>query len=49
MTIYIPVAILCVIPVEGLRWGLVGGATLTSGAFLLMNMRERIMAIGMGK
>jgi len=49
MTIYIPVALICIIPSNPLRWGLVGGATLTSAAFLLMNMRERVMAIGMGK
>jgi hypothetical protein len=32
-----------------MRWGLVGGATLISGLFLLMNLRERIMAVGAGK
>lgn len=49
MTIYIPVSLVCIIPIELLRWLLVMGCTLTSGLFLLMNLKERTMPAGAGK
>lgn len=42
LSIYIPVALLCVIRIEILRWALIGAATLTSGLFLMMNFRGPI-------
>ena len=42
MSIYIPVALLCVIRIEILRWVLIGVSTLTSGLFLMMNFRAPI-------
>ncbi|GHJ88797.1 hypothetical protein NliqN6_5199 [Naganishia liquefaciens] len=38
MSAYVPVSILCVIPVPILRWILVGGAALSSGYFLWINV-----------
>ncbi len=49
MTIYIPVSLICIIPISLMQWLLVMGSALSSGMFLLMNMRERIMPAGAGK
>jgi hypothetical protein len=49
MTIFIPISLVCVIPINLLRWLSVMGGTLTSGLFLLMNLKERIMGAGAGK
>ena len=49
MTIFIPISLVCIIPIELMRWLVVAGGTLTSGLFLLMNLKERIMQAGAGK
>lgn len=49
MTIFIPVSLICIIPVSLMQWLLVMGSALVSGMFLLMNMRERTMAAGKAK
>ncbi|KAJ9097042.1 hypothetical protein QFC20_006284 [Naganishia adeliensis] len=38
MVVYVPVSILCVIPIPILRWILVGGAAISSGYFLWLNV-----------
>lgn len=40
---YIPMAALCVLPTEAVRWSLVGAATVMSGAFLILNFRSPII------
>ena len=40
---YIPMAALCVLPMEVVRWSLVGAATLMSGAFLVLNFRAVVV------
>jgi hypothetical protein len=42
LTIFLPVAPLCTINVEWLRWLLVLGATLMSGLFLLINFQADV-------
>lgn len=49
LTIYIPISFVCIIPNELVRWLVVMGGTATSALFLLMNVRERIMASGAAK
>ena len=39
MAVFIPISILCVMPWEMARLGMLAGATLLSGAFLLLNFR----------
>ena len=40
MTIFIPVSMVCVVPIDIMRWVLVMSATLLSGGFLVMNVRR---------
>jgi hypothetical protein len=40
---YIPMAVLCVLPMEAARWGAVGAATAASGAFLVLNLRAPVI------
>ncbi|GFH10679.1 Yip1 domain-containing protein, partial [Haematococcus lacustris] len=49
MTIFIPVAFICIVPNDLVQWLTVAVATIISGMFLIMNMRERIMVVGPGK
>ena len=49
MTVYIPVSILCIIPVDWVHWMLVGLATAMSGGFLLMNLRKAVAGAHKGK
>ncbi len=49
MTIFIPVSLACIIPIQLMRWLLVMGSALVSGLFLLLNLRERILPAGPGK
>ncbi|KAK9794060.1 hypothetical protein WJX73_002215 [Symbiochloris irregularis] len=42
LSIFIPVALVCVIRIELMRWIVIGVATLTSGLFLMMNFRRPI-------
>lgn len=43
MTGYIPMAALCVLPMEAVRWSVVGVATAISAMFLLLNFRGPIV------
>lgn len=43
MGVYIPMAALCVLPMEAVRWSLVMTATATSGLFLALNFRVPIV------
>ncbi len=49
LTIFIPISLACILPIQVMRWVLIGVGTLTGGLFLLMNFRERIMALGGAK
>lgn len=40
---YVPVAFLCILPIEPLRWAALGAATASSGTFILFNLRERVV------
>ncbi|PNH01512.1 Protein YIPF1 [Tetrabaena socialis] len=42
LTIYVPVSIACVVPIDWLRWVLVMSATALSAGFLFMNFRATI-------
>ncbi|MEW5299118.1 MAG: hypothetical protein WDW36_002164 [Sanguina aurantia] len=44
LTIFIPISLVCVVPVETVRWCAVATATLMSGLFLFMNLRTVIYA-----
>lgn len=44
---YIPMAALCVLPMEAVRWSLVGAATAVSGTFIVLNFRAPVVeAVG---
>jgi hypothetical protein len=43
MAVYIPMAFVCVFPVEIMRWSVVGAATAVSGLFILMNLRRVVV------
>lgn len=45
LTIFIPISVLCVVPVETVRWVFVVLATLLSGGFLLMNIRSAVSEV----
>ena len=49
LTIFIPVSMACVIPVEWLRWVVIMGATVLSGGFLLRNFKNAIFAAAPAK
>ncbi|GFR42590.1 hypothetical protein Agub_g3517 [Astrephomene gubernaculifera] len=42
LTIYVPVSVACIVPIDWLRWLLVMGATALSAGFLFMNFRATI-------
>lgn len=42
LTAYIPMAALCILPMEAVRWSLVSVATAMSGAFLLLNLKTPV-------
>ncbi|MEW5313450.1 MAG: hypothetical protein WDW38_005016 [Sanguina aurantia] len=44
LTIFIPISLVCVVPIETVRWCAVATATLMSGLFLFMNLRAVIYA-----
>ena len=43
MAAFIPMAALCVIPLESVRWSLVMAATAISGTFLTLNLRRPLL------
>ncbi|KAF5828845.1 hypothetical protein DUNSADRAFT_16981 [Dunaliella salina] len=49
LSIYLPISVICIAPSDIARWVIVLLGTVTSGLFLFMNLRERIMAAGPGK
>lgn len=42
LTAYIPMAALCILPMEAVRWTLVSVATVMSGAFLILNLKTSV-------
>lgn len=40
---FIPIAALCVLPMEAVRWSLVSAATIASGVFLVLNFRSVVV------
>eukprot|EP00967_Tisochrysis_lutea_P034496 scaffold41199_cov22-Tisochrysis_lutea.AAC.1 len=48
LSIYLPISVICIVPSDIARWVVVLLGTVTSGLFLFMNLRERIMAAGPG-
>lgn len=49
LSIYLPISLICIAPSDIARWLIVMIGTATSGLFLFMNLRERILAAGPGK
>jgi len=49
LSIYMPISMICIVSNEIARWVVVLLGTATSGFFLFMNLRERIMVAGPGK
>lgn len=43
LAVYIPIACICILPVEAMRWAVLGAATATSGLFLLLTFRRPIL------
>ena len=43
LAVYIPIACICILPVEAMRWAVLGAATVTSGLFLLLTFRRPIL------
>ena len=43
LAVFIPIAALCVLPMEAVRWSLVGAATAASGVFLVSNFRATVV------
>lgn len=43
LAVFIPMAFVCVFPVEIMRWVVVGVATLTSGIFILSSFRVAVV------
>ncbi|KAL4458629.1 hypothetical protein ABPG75_013494 [Micractinium tetrahymenae] len=39
---FIPISLVCVVPIESVRWAVVGAATLTSGTFIMLSLRAPI-------
>lgn len=42
LAVFIPMSIVCVVPIEVVRWSVVGAATLTSGTFIMLSLRGPI-------
>lgn len=42
LAVFIPMALVCVVPLESVRWAVVGAATLTSGTFIMLSLRRPI-------
>ncbi len=49
LTIFVPVSIACVVPIDWLRWTLVMVATAISAGFLFMNFRATIYSAAPAK
>ena len=49
LTIFTPTSILCVVPVSAVRWVFVVVATLMSGSFLFMNMRDTVAEVALSQ
>ncbi len=49
MTIFVPISIICIIPVAWVKWTAVMIGTALSGGFLVMNMRRITQDIHLGK
>lgn len=43
MCVFIPMAVVCVVPIDIVRWAVVGAATFVSGLFLLLTFRGPVM------
>ena len=39
---FIPISFICIFPYEALRWTLVAVATVTSGLFIMLNLRHPV-------